>query len=171
MSADALAAAFDLSRFGRAPARFDEAELARVNAAILHHLPFERVAAQLPPGVTAAVWEAIRPNLTRVSEAAEWWQVITGPIAAPTEEADVAAYLALAADVADGLDWAGDPWRQLTAALKDATGRKGKDLFLPLRLALTGLAHGPDMATLLPLIGREAACARLRTAARPPEAP
>jgi glutamyl-tRNA synthetase len=171
LGVDALAAAFDLSRFGRAPARFDEAELARVNAAILHHLPFERVAVQLPEGLTEAAWEAIRPNLTRVSEAAEWWQVITGPIAAPEADADGGAYLTLASDLAAGLDWAGDPWRQLTTALKEATGRKGKDLFLPLRLALTGLAHGPDMATLLPLIGREAALARLRAAAGAPEAP
>jgi glutamyl-tRNA synthetase len=97
--------------------------------------------------------------------------VITGPIAAPEADADGGAYLTLASDLAAGLDWAGDPWRQLTTALKEATGRKGKDLFLPLRLALTGLAHGPDMATLLPLIGREAALARLRAAAGAPEAP
>ena len=156
-----LAASFDLSRFGRAPARFDEAELARVNTAVIHRLPFARVADRLPAGMDEAVWHAVRPNLTRVDEAAQWWQVIKGPIAAPEPDAETRAYLHQAATLAAGLDWTADPWSALTAALKDATGRKGKDLFLPLRQALTGMDHGPDMKALLPLIGRDEAMARL----------
>jgi glutamyl-tRNA synthetase len=113
----------------------------------------------------AAEWDAVRPNLTRVAEAADWWQVIRGPVAAPDMDADGRAYLARAAEVAAAIDWAGDAWHALTDALKAATGRKGKALFLPLRQALTGLDHGPDMAALLPLIGREAAVARLSAAA------
>ncbi|KAK0358520.1 Glutamate--tRNA ligase 2, partial [Friedmanniomyces endolithicus] len=66
-----------------------------------------------------------------------------------------------AAEVAGQIDWSSDPWHALTAVLKDATGRKGKPLFLPLRRALTGRDHGPDMAALLPLIGRARAVARL----------
>ena len=162
LGVDELAASFDLARFGRAPARFDEAELARLNGAILHHLPFERVAAQLPEGMGEAEWQAIRPNLATLAEATAWWQVIHGPVEAPLPDADTAAYLAQAAQVAADLDWAAEPWQQLTAALKAATGRKGKELFLPLRLALTGVAHGPEMAALLPLIGREVAVVRLQ---------
>jgi glutamyl-tRNA synthetase len=64
--------------------------------------------------------------------------------------------------VAEGLDWADAPWAALTGALKEATGRKGKALFLPLRQAITGMDHGPDMGALLPLIGRDAVAARLR---------
>ena len=165
LDASALAQSFDLSRFGRAPARFDEADLARANAAVLHRLPFERVAEHLPPGMDAAAWEAIRPNLAKVADAAEWWQVVTGPIAPPEADGETRAYLAQAADVAYALEWADDPWHALTAALKDATGRKGKLLFLPLRQALTGHDHGPEMAALLPLIGREEAVRRLRAAA------
>ena len=153
--------AFDFARFGRAPARFDEGELAQVNARIVHQLPFERVAAMLPAGMDAAVWEAVRGNLERVADAADWWRVVTGPVAAlPVAEED-RAFLTRAAEVAAGLDWA-DPWGQLTGALKAETGRKGKALFLPLRRALTGMDHGPDMAALLPLIGRERAVERLR---------
>jgi glutamyl-tRNA synthetase len=156
-----LIAAFDFSRFGRAPARFDEAELAQVNARIVHQLPFDAVADRLPAGMGAAEWDAVRPNLTRIAEAADWWQVIEGPIAAPASDDETRAYLAQAAAAAASIDWAGDPWHALTAALKATTGRKGKALFLPLRQALTGLDHGPDMAALLPLIGRDRTLARL----------
>lgn len=156
-----LIAAFDFARFGRAPARFDEAELAQVNARIVHQLPFDAVADRLPAGMGAAEWDAVRPNLTRVAEAADWWQVIEGPIAAPAFDDETRAYLAQAANAAEAIDWAGDPWHALTAALKNTTGRKGKTLFLPLRQALTGRDHGPDMAALLPLIGRDRALARL----------
>ena len=166
LSVDALAAGFDLARFGRAPARFDEGELARLNGAILHHLPFARVADQLPEGMGEAAWEVIRPNLATLSEAGAWWQVINGPVVVPDDSsADTAMYLAQAAQVAATIDWSAEPWQQLTAALKAATGRKGKELFQPLRLALTGALHGPEMAALLPLIGREQALARLNAAA------
>lgn len=161
LDADTLAASFDLSHFGRAPARFDELELKRVNAAVLHRLPYARVAAQLPPGMGEGAWQAIRPNLTIIADAAEWWQVITGPIAAAEPDAETRAYLTEAAAVAAGIAWGDDAWATLTGALKERTGRKGKALFLPLRQALTGQDHGPDMATLLPLIGQEATLARL----------
>ena len=165
LTAGELAASFDLSHFGRAPARFDEAELHRVNAGIVHRLPFERVAHLLPEGMSETGWDAIRPNLAHIGEAAEWWQVVTGPVQPPSfEEAD-AGFLLLAADTLEAEVWGEDPWRLLTASLKDATGRKGKALFLPLRQALTGRDHGPDMAALLPLIGKDAAVERLRTAA------
>jgi glutamyl-tRNA synthetase len=165
LDTQALAASFDLSRFGRAPARFDEIELHRVNAAVVHHLPFARVAHLLPEGMTEAAWATIRPNLAHIGEAGEWWQVIAGPIAPPAFDDETRAYLAQAAETLAAGEWGDDPWRALTAALKDATGRKGKPLFLPLRQALTAHDHGPDMASLLPLIGREAAIERLRTAA------
>ena len=165
LDADALAAALDLSHFGRAPARFDEAELHRVNAAVVHRLPFARVAHLLPAGMNEVGWDAIRPNLAHIGEAAEWWQIVTGPVAPPAFDAETAAFLTLAADTLAGLAWGDNPWGDLTAALKEATGRKGKTLFLPLRQALTARDHGPDMAALLPLIGQDAAVERLRAAA------
>jgi glutamyl-tRNA synthetase len=164
LDADALAASFDLSRFGRAPARFDELELERVNAAVVHGLSFEAVAERLPEGMDAAVWEAVRPNLSHVSEAADWWRVVTGPIAPADLSEEDRAYLTEAAAVLEE-SWGEDPWPALTGALKTRSGRKGKALFLPLRLALTGMDHGPDMAALLPLIGHERAVARLQQAA------
>ncbi len=150
----------DFHRFGRAPARFDMAELEGLNAKIIHHLPYDAVADRLPPGMDAAAWEAVRPNLKTIADAADWWQVIEGPVEAANAPED-ADFLVEAARLAAKLDWSTDPWHQLTNALKTSTGRTGKALFMPLRRALTGRDHGPDMAALLPLIGRERALGRL----------
>lgn len=158
---ETLVASFDLATFGRAPARFDEAELQRINAGIVHQLPFARVARLLPEGMGEAAWEAIRPNLAHIGEAADWWQVVTEPVAAAALSEEDAAFVRRAGEVLAVQPWDDAVWKALTGALKDETGRKGKALFLPLRLALTGREHGPDMAALLPLIGREAALARL----------
>ena len=157
-----LTASFDLATFGRAPAKFDEEDLERLNAGIVHQLPFEAVAARLTDGMDAAGWHAVRPNLAHVAEAAEWWGLVTGPITPPAFEDEDKAFLAQAATA---LTWSDNPWAALTTALKDATGRKGRALFLPLRQALTGMDHGPDMGELLPLIGENEARARLAKAA------
>lgn len=156
---------FDFATFGRAPARFDETELARLNAQTVHLLDFDQVAERLPSGMGARAWEAIRPNLERISDVADWWRVVEGPIdlVAVPDDRD---FLATAADVATSIEWSADPWHALTGALKDRTGRRGKPLFLPLRRALTGRDHGPDMAALLPLIGRDRSIARLEAGAR-----
>ena len=118
----------------------------------------------VPSGMAAADWDAIRPNLKTVAEAAGWWEILHGHVEAPPLEDD-RAFLAEAAAAAESLDWSADPWRQLTAALRARTGRSGKPLFLPLRRALTGRDSGPEMAALLPLIGREETISRLRATA------
>jgi glutamyl-tRNA synthetase len=152
---------FDLGTFGRAPAKFDDAELERVNTAIVHAMPFEAVKDRLPAGMDEAGWHAVQPNVSTVGEVAEWWRLVTGPIERPQFSDEDKAYLVQAAET---LTWSDDPWGALTGALKEATGRKGKQLFLPLRQALTGMNHGPDMGELLPLIGEEEAKARLASA-------
>ncbi|MET4663292.1 glutamate--tRNA ligase [Sphingomonas sp. PvP056] len=156
----ALVESFDFAKFGRAPARFDEAELAGLNAKIVHQLDFAQVADRLPAGMGEAEWAAVRPNLATVAEAADWWRVIEGPITTERDPAD-AEFLASAARLTNVVAWDGDPWHALTTALKAETGRSGKALFLPLRRALTGLDHGPDMKALLPLIGQDRARDRL----------
>ncbi len=155
-----LIESLDFARFGRAPARFDEAELAALNTRIIHHMDYAAVRDRLPHGMDEAAWAAIRPNVSVVADAADWWAVVEGPVDCPPalEDSD---YLAHASAIAATLDWGADPWHALTAALKEASGRKGKALFMPLRLALTGREQGPDMAALLPLIGRERALKRL----------
>ena len=157
-----LVSSFDLATFGRAPAKFDEEDLERINAGIVHQLPFDAVAARLPDGMDEAGWHAIRPNLAHIGEAGDWWKLVTGPIVQPDFSAEDKAFLTEARRL---LVWGDNPWGALTTALKEATGRKGKGLFLPLRQALTGMDHGPDMGELLPLIGEEQARARLAQAA------
>jgi glutamyl-tRNA synthetase len=155
---------FDFATFGRAPARFDPEELAALNARIVHQLPWdEKLAARLPEGMGQADWEAIRPNLSRVSEAADWWEILHGPLEAKAAEEDRPLIEAAAAAAAE-LSWHDAPWKQLTATLKASTGRSGKMLFLPLRRALTGRDSGPEMAALLPLIGHDETLRRLRAA-------
>ncbi|HEY0411845.1 MAG TPA: glutamate--tRNA ligase [Allosphingosinicella sp.] len=161
MEAAALIEGFDFATFGRAPARFDMAELAGLNARIVHNLPFEAVAGRLPAGMGPEDWAAIRPNLASVAAAADWWAILHGHVEAEAAAED-AGFLAAAADAAAALDWSADPWAQLVARLKAESGRSGKALFHPLRRALTGRDSGPEMAALLPLIGREETIARLR---------
>jgi glutamyl-tRNA synthetase len=158
-----LVATFDLATFGRAPARFDELELERLNHAIVHQLDYAEVAARLPEGMGEAAWNAVRPNLEAVADAHDWWRVIEGPIDQPAFSEEDRAFLR---EAAQRFAWTADPWSALTSALKEATGRKGKGLFMPLRQALTGRDHGPDMHTLLPLIGEARARGRLEAAAR-----
>jgi glutamyl-tRNA synthetase len=155
----------DFARFGRAPARFDMDELAALNARTIHLMDYAAVAGRVPLGVPPRVWETLRPNLSRISDLAEWLPVIDGDIPIPAIGDEDRAFLATAADTAQTMVWDDDPWRALTGALKETTERKGRSLFLPLRQALTGRDHGPDMAALLPLIGRERAIARLEAAA------
>lgn len=157
-----LVESFDLSTFGRAPAKFDEDDLERLNAGIVHELSYDTVMTRLPAGMDAAGWQAIRPNIGKVEDAAQWWQIVTGPIEQPELAPEDRQFLVEAQQM---LVWNEDPWGTLTAALKDATGRKGRGLFLPLRQAFTGMDHGPDMGELLPLIGEVEARARLSRAA------
>ncbi|MGZ8346363.1 MAG: glutamate--tRNA ligase [Allosphingosinicella sp.] len=159
-----LAAAFDFATFGRAPARFDMNELAALNARTIHSLPFERVMSRLPAGMAEADWAAIRPNLSRVDEAPGWWEILHGHVERGAADED-REFVAGAAEAAAAIDWHEPPWPQLVARLKQSSGRAGKALFLPLRRALTGRDSGPEMAALLPLIGRDETIARFRSAA------
>ncbi|AEI37270.1 glutamate--tRNA ligase [Zymomonas mobilis] len=155
---------FDFKHFSRAPARFDMAELKHINARILHILPYKDVASRLPKDMDEKAWDIIRPNLESIQEAKFWWNIVKGDIEIPQFSEEDKAYLETACQVAKGIDWASEPWNALITTLKKESGRKGKALFLPLRLALTGQNHGPDMAGLLPLIGRENTLFRLNKA-------
>ena len=159
-----LAEGFDLSTFGRAPAHFDVAEVEQLNMKLLHHLDFESVTDRLPPGMSEADWLLLRGNVDHLAELGGWLAMLDGDLPAPAIPAEDRDFLGQAATLAATLDWSGDPWPELAAALKAATGRKGKPLFLPLRLALTGRQSGPEMAPLLKRIGRDRAIARLTAA-------
>lgn len=151
---------FDLDKVSTAPGRFDLAELEGLNAKLLHKLPFEDVAGRLGASAAggAAFWEAVRGNLTRLADADDWWQVATGDIRAVIEDAAVTAQ---AAALLPAEPWDHATWSRWTDAVKAATGTKGRALFHPLRLALTGRDAGPELKALLPFIGANRARARL----------
>jgi len=128
----------------------------------VHQLEFDAVADRLPEGMAVDGWDAIRPNLSTVAEASDWWHVVEGPVDEVAFDSETAEFLDRAATTAADITWSDTAWKELTATLKAETGRKGKPLFLPLRQALTGRDHGPEMAALLPLIGKERTVARLR---------
>jgi glutamyl-tRNA synthetase len=161
-SLDALASEFDFVKFGRAPAHFDPAELSGLNAKLLHAMPYAAVEARLSAmGITggAAFWEAVRPNLTRLRDAADLWTLVAGPV---TPQIEDASFAARAAELLPGEPWDETTWGTWTKAIADATGAKGRALFHPLRLALTAREHGPELKKLLPLIGRARSLARLK---------
>ena len=156
-----LADGFDISHLGRSDIRFDPADLDKMNAALLHMLPYEAIAARLKAAncdLGAAFWDAVKPNLVRFADAEGWARVVEGPISPVIEDKEFAAG---AAAMLPPEPWGPETWGLWTEAVKARTGRKGKALFMPLRLALTGLDHGPELKNLLPLIGRERAGARL----------
>ncbi|HEV3174490.1 MAG TPA: glutamate--tRNA ligase [Stellaceae bacterium] len=157
----AVVAEFDLKKFGRAQPHLDPAELGALNAKLLHQTPFEAVAARLPKGATRAFWEAVRPNLERVADAAYWWRVCGGEIAPMLAPAD-AEFLVKAAELLPPEPFDATTWKSWTDRVAAATGRKGRALFHPVRLALTAREQGPELRALLPLIGRERALDRLQ---------
>ncbi|HEY2131636.1 MAG TPA: glutamate--tRNA ligase [Acetobacteraceae bacterium] len=159
-----LAEDFDFSRLSTSGARFDVSQLLALNRRVLHHLPFEAVADRLPHGATEAFWNAVRGNLDLLGEARGYWDVVAGQIVPPVIENE-GEFFRQALELLPPEPWNDDIWQLWTEALKAATGRKGRALFLPLRLALTGEDHGPELKALLPLIGRARASQRLQIAA------
>jgi len=153
---------FDIRHFGRSQPQFDPAELAAVSARHLHGLSFAQAQARLAEAGLADAderfWLAVRANLARISDARIWWRVLYEPLTPLIEDAEVAA--AAAASLPPE-PWDGETWAALAEAVKAKTGRKGRALFHPLRLALTGRENGPELKILLPMIGRERALARL----------
>ena len=144
-----LVESFDFSKFSRGTPKLDVEEMLRLNAKILHELDFDAVKDQLDTDVDEEFWNAVRPNLEKLSDVKEWWDVARGAVSPVIEDADyIAAALAL---LPEG-DWNLETWGTWTAAIKEQTGRKGKELFMPLRQALTGMSHGPDMGEMLVLI-------------------
>jgi glutamyl-tRNA synthetase len=161
-SLDALAADFALEKIARAPAHFDVAELTTLNGKLLHLLPFEAVAERLAGfGITGGelFWNTVRPNLSKIGDALLWWTVVHGAVTPVIEDDKVTA---VAAALLPAEPWDENTWSALTKSVSETTGVKGRALFHPLRLALTGRGDGPELKKLLPLIGRAKALARLK---------
>lgn len=162
LSLQKLAQEFDIDKISHATPKFDLEELQTLNAKILHIMPYATVRPKLEGMGLGAVdenfWNAVRSNLEKLSDIRQWWQVAQGPITPVIADA---AFATAAAQALPATPWDQNSWGQWTDAVKSKTGRKGKELFMPLRLALTGTESGPEMKTLLPMIGPERVKARL----------
>lgn len=162
-SYEPLIESFDFAKFSRGTPKFDPDELIRLNKRIIHQMTFsevqERLAKMGLEELDENFWNAVRANLEKVSDIKDWWAVAKGPVESRVDDTDFASK---AIELMPAEPWTKDTWKQWTEAIKGATGRKGKELFMPLRQALTGMDHGPELGDLLPLIGSEEAKARLQ---------
>ena len=158
-----LLASHDLGKFGKSSPRFDPAELRHLNAKLLHALPYADAKPHLQAlglgEIDAAVWEAARGNVEKIEDVKLWHRVCRGQV---TPQIADAGFAAEAAQLLPVEPWDAGTWGAWVDQVKKATGRKGKELFMPLRQALTAADHGPELKVLLPLIGRERALKRLR---------
>lgn len=160
-SVEALGQSFAFAKMGRSPARYDTADLDRLNAQAVHALSYADASARLAAmecDLGEAFWEAVRPNLGKFGDVKDFARIVTGPVTPIINDPDFAATALelLPAELGS------DSWSAWTGAVKEATGAKGKALFMPLRQAVTGMDHGPDMAAILPLIDRDRIVRRLQ---------
>ena len=163
-----LAESYDVRRVSKSAARFDMRQLLALNRRTMHLMPFAQVRDRLPEGATEPFWNAVRGNVDMLSELRHWWEVVNGSIVPPVQEAEsgylLQAIAALPPELPDR-PWDDGTWSGWTTALRESSGRRGRDLFHPLRLALTGEDEGPELRELLPLMGHERVAGRLRLAA------
>ncbi len=157
-SLDELAEGFDIESFGAAPTKFDAEDLFPLTRGIVQGFSFEKVkdriaALGVPEAEAAAFWAVAKGNITVLDDLAGWWALIRDGAVPAVDEAD-RAFVAEALALLPPQPWTRATWGEWTGAVKAATGRKGRDLFMPLRKALTGQAHGPEMADLMPLLRR-----------------
>jgi glutamyl-tRNA synthetase len=161
-SLDELANQFDLQKLGKSAPKFSLEGMERTNADILHHMPYQQVKEHLKAhgyeSVSEDFWEIVKGNLIRLRDLKPYLTMCFGEISPVVEDQ---AYLNQAIDVLPSEPWNDTTWEQWTNTLKESTGRKGKDLFMPLRLALTAESHGPEMKKFLPFIGYSKAKQRL----------
>ena len=162
---DALLEGFDMGDASKSAAKFDPHELETLNAAIVHELPLDAVRDRLaamgvPEDRREEFWHAVRPNCARVRDAADWWALLSDERPDHRLEGDDLAFAREAFDLLPDAPWDGATWKAWTGAVRERTGRRGKSLFMPLRLALTGKGHGPELSELLPLLGPEGTRAR-----------
>lgn len=157
-SLDELVDDFDLSKFSKSPTSYDENDLKRLNEKLTHVLTYEQVKDSLPKHITADFWEGVKHNLQLVREVEDWYNIIHSDLEVDAENPEL---LKLAAELLPPEPWDEGTWNQWIASLKERSGLNGKALFMPLRLALTGMHHGPELQKILPFIGYETTRKRL----------
>ncbi|MBT8459003.1 MAG: glutamate--tRNA ligase [Boseongicola sp.] len=156
---DELIEGFEIARFGSAPTKFDVEDLVPMTASVVHGLDVSDVnetlnAAGVPQGLRASYWSVVRGNTATRSEAGAWWPMFAGE-ATPEVEDEDRDFVATAFELLGDPPYTDDTWSTWTNAVKAETGRKGRGLFMPLRLAITGQTRGPEMAEVMPLLQKK----------------
>lgn len=157
-SLDELVDGFDIARFGAAPTKFDADDLKPLTARVLAARPYDEMAAEIaalgvPDEIAPRFWEVVRQNVSTRAEIGAWWDLFRDGGAAVVADED-RAFVEEAWQLLPEYPYTQESWGMWTDAVKAATGRKGKGLFMPLRLAVTGRSRGPEMADVLPLMRR-----------------
>lgn len=153
-----LVAEFNLSKFSKAPCNYDLKDLLRINGKLMHHMEFEEVEAHLDSHITKDFWDAVKLNVDTFKDISTWWDIVHDDI---TNSSEDSSFLKAAAECLPDGEWNSETWNVWTNLVKEKTGRKGAELFMPLRRALTGMDHGPELKNLLPILGREKTLKRL----------
>ncbi|MCE2993187.1 MAG: glutamate--tRNA ligase [Candidatus Jidaibacter sp.] len=155
---DDLVADFDISKYGKASTNYDIAELERINTKLVHNLSYYEAKSYLSSKIDETFWERVKHNLSRVNEAEEWWNICCDEIEPQIQDLQFTSSVAKL--LPEG-SWDENTWNTWIHAIKHETGKSGKELFMPIRHALTALEHGPELKHVLPIIGREKAVKRL----------
>jgi len=154
---------FDLGKFGKSAPKFSMEDLERANEKFLQLVSFDQIKGRLDAlgftDLTPEFWETIQGNLTYLTDVKEHYDICYSNITPRIEDQD---YVATALKLLPATPWTTDTWKQWTSAIKEETGRKGRELFMPLRQALTAADHGPEMKNILPFIGPEKTMKRLK---------
>ncbi|MCF6329587.1 MAG: glutamate--tRNA ligase family protein [Henriciella sp.] len=163
-SLESLGELFDPQKVSKSDSKFNAEDLVALNEKLLHEMDYANAKPRLSAmdaDLGETFWLTVRANISRFKDTAIWKDVVEGNFNQAEFDAEDAEFVARASALLPKGPWGDDVWKLWTSAVKQETGRKGKTLFMPLRLALTGLQHGPELANLLPLLGRERALARL----------
>jgi glutamyl-tRNA synthetase len=159
LSHQELISEFALKKYGKAPANYDVVELQRINTKLVHHMPFEMAKPYFDiQQIDESFWNSVKLNLNTVKEIDVWWKICKENFTPIITDAE---FTKTASTLLPSGNWDNDTWNTWVQAIKTATGKSGKDLFMPIRLALTGMDNGPELKTLLPILGREKTVARL----------
>lgn len=153
---------FDFSKFSKASCIYDPDEISRLNTKFIHHSEFKDIKNSLNnDDITKEFWDVAKANIENFKDIDLWWKICKTEIDTPQMSNDEKEFCKNALTKLPEGNWDESTWSAWVADIKTITDRKGKELFMPLRKALTGLEHGPELKFLLPLIGFEKVKQRL----------
>jgi glutamyl-tRNA synthetase len=153
---------FNLNKFSKSSATYDIEDLERINTKLTHNLTFEeaKIQTSFPDYIEKSFWDQIRPNLKKSSDIVDWWKICNENIRADLSGADQ-QFVSIASNYLPETEWGDTTWNEWIEKLKSQTDRKGKELFMPIRKALTGMEYGPELKALLPILGKKKTKERL----------